>query len=271
MVTVRCIDAATLGVPGQRSYELHGALPPRPRLAIVGSRAMLQAAGRAIAALLDVAAAQGLALVSGGAIGVDAAAHHGALARGLPQLAVLPCGADKPYPPVHAPLFAAIAAAPDSGLLFAQPRGTIPARAMFVSRNATLVALADAVVVVMAERRSGSEVTGRLALRRGIPTAVLAGTEGCAALAGAGARTLAPLRGEDDVVAAAALAWLRGEANAPRWPDGLAALQRALAAAGAAGATLDRLGGPAAAMALIHAERLGLVQQVGPGRWVAVA
>ncbi|MBX7080651.1 MAG: DNA-protecting protein DprA [Nannocystaceae bacterium] len=271
MIRGRCIDAATLGVPGRRSFELHGTLPPRPRLAIVGSRAMLHAAADAIAVLVEVAAAHGHALVSGGAIGVDATAHHAALARALPQLAVLPCGADRPYPPVHAPLFAAIAAAPGSGLLYSQPRGTIPARAMFVSRNATLVALADAVVVVMAERRSGSEVTGRLALRRGLPTAVLAGTEGCAALAAAGARTLASLRGEPEALALAARAWLRGEATAPRWPPGLAVLQRALAAAGAAGATLDRLGGPAAAMALIQAERLGLVQQVGPGRWVAVA
>lgn len=127
---------------------LAGELPTRPRLGIVGSRAALRSLMVAVPWIVETAGAAGFAVVSGGALGIDGAVHHAALGRGVPQLAVLPCGEDRPYPPLHVGLFEAIASAPASGVLFAQPRGMCPSRAMFASRNALVAALADALVVV---------------------------------------------------------------------------------------------------------------------------
>ena len=260
----RSIDAAQLGLAGApRSFELHGALPPAPRLAIVGSRAMLHALAREVEQAVRVAAEHGHAVASGDAIGIDAAVHRAALTHGVPQLAVLPCGSDRPYPAQHRGLFEAIAAAPGSGVLFAQPSGTPPRRAMFVSRNALLVALCDACVVMQADARSGSETTGRLALRRGIAVAAVVGTPGCAALVAAGARALRPGEGPE-----ALAAWLQGRVASLHWPQALEPLRARLQLAGARGASLDRLGGPAVALDLLRAEALGLALQIAPGVWV---
>lgn len=264
MVLARTIDVRDFGAPRSRTLTLWGHAPPRPRLAIVGARAALHRLGDLAAVAMPIAAAHGRSILSGGALGIDAAVHRAALAAGVPQLAVLPCGPDRPYPPGHVDLFAAIAAAPTSGVLFAQPEGTRPHRAMFVSRNALTVALADACLVLQADARSGSEVTGRLALRRRQPVAVVMGTPGCDALVGLGARGLPADAG---AFGEAFDAWLRGEAIAAAWPAGLQALRDAIAAHGRGGATLDQLGGPRAAWALFEAAALGLVIECAPGRW----
>jgi DNA protecting protein DprA len=265
----RPITAAELGLRRGEGFELAGVLPPAPRLAVVGARAALHALGARVPALVRVAAARGLTVISGGAIGIDAAMHRAALAQGVAQLAVLPCGPDRPYPPVHRGLFAAIAASSGSGVLFARPRGASPSRGAFVSRNAIVVALADACVVVQAESRSGSEVTGRLALRAGKRVAVLPGTRGCAALVAAGASAL---HGDDDDATADSLAaWLDGAHRGRSWPPHLVELGERLRAAGKAGATLDALGGPMAAITLFEAEALGLATELTAGRWIALA
>jgi predicted Rossmann fold nucleotide-binding protein DprA/Smf involved in DNA uptake len=265
---LRSIDVRELGAPRSRVLTLWGHAPPRPRLAIVGARAALHRLGDLAAIAMPIVAAQGRSILSGGALGIDAAVHRAALAAGVAQLAVLPCGPDRPYPPAHAGLFAAIAAAPDSGVLFAQPEGTRPHRAMFVSRNALTVALADACLVLQADARSGSEATGRLALRRRQPVAVVMGTPGCDALVGLGARGL-PAASE--AFAEALAAWLRGEAMVVAWPLGLEPLRAAIAAHGRGGATLDQLGGPRAAWSLFEAAALGLVVECAPGRWGLVS
>lgn len=259
--------AAELGLPGAAAWHCTGELPPAPRLAIVGSRAAHRRVLSVLPSLVAAAAARGFAVVSGGARGIDRAVHEAALAAGVPQLAVLPCGPDRPYPPEHAPLFAAIAAAPGSAVLFAHPPGTAPHRKMFASRNAIVVAAAAAVIVAEAAPRSGSWGTGRLALRRA-PTAALVGSPGCAALIAAGARALpddpASLRGEAE-------AWLadpRGVAG-PTWPAELRWLADALRAAGPRGLALDDLPDPTqACTALLTAELAGLVTLVAD-RWYA--
>ncbi|HWB81060.1 MAG TPA: DNA-processing protein DprA [Nannocystaceae bacterium] len=263
MHRTRPIGRAELGFRG--AFELAGTLPAGPRLAIVGARASLHALTARVPGLVAAAHARGFTIVSGGAIGVDAAVHRAALAQDVPQLAVLPCGPDRVYPSVHAELFAAIAARANSGLLFARPRGATPTRATFVSRNAIVIALVDACVVLQAELRSGSETTGKLALRANKQLAAVPGTRGCAALIGAGAHAFAI--DDDDALAA----WLDGRARARAWPPHLAELRERLRAAGGAGATLDQLGGPLAAIVLFEAEALGLVAEPSPGRWVALA
>ena len=85
-------------------------------------------------------AARGLAVVSGGAFGVDAAAHRGALGADGVTVAVLACGVDVPYPTAHAELFDAIAA---QGVLVSEwPPGQHVSRLRFLVRNRVIAALA---------------------------------------------------------------------------------------------------------------------------------
>jgi len=270
MRSTTTVPAGALGLPGDRTWLLHGELPPAPRLAVVGSRAASRSLLACVPAAVTAAAARGHALVSGGARGVDGAVHRAALAAGVPQLAILPCGPDDLYPPEHASLFAAIAAAPGSGLLFSQPAGGARSRGMFSSRNALVVAAASALLVVEALPRSGSWGTGRQALGRQLPTAAIAGSGGCNDLIAAGARAL-PAAPDPAAVGA----WLddlaAGRAPPPLpWPPELAWLADALARAGARGLSLDDLDDPATACAaLLAAELAGLVLEVSPGRYHA--
>ncbi|MFO7561898.1 MAG: DNA-processing protein DprA [Enhygromyxa sp.] len=279
------ISSVELGLPGrrERSFELVGSLPPRPRLAIVGSRAAHRRVLQTLAPIVAEAGARGWSLISGGALGIDGGAHRAALAGGVPQLAVLPCGRDRLYPPNHARLFAELVATDNAGLLFAQPPGTQPSRAMFASRNAIVVGLADAVLVAEAGLRSGSTGTGRLALRRKLPLAAIAGTPGCGALIGAGARPL-PSPSPDAPETSASLVealgvWLdlldghevEPSASGPAWPEHLAWLASALREAGPSGLSIDTLPDPgAASLAVCEAELLGLICEAAPGRWVGL-
>ncbi|PRQ05772.1 hypothetical protein ENSA5_00920 [Enhygromyxa salina] len=270
--------------PSAGPLELVGPLPAGPRLAIVGSRAAHGRVLRAIGPLVEAAGVRGWSLVSGGALGIDGAVHRAALDRGIGQLAVLPCGRDRLYPPRHVRMFAALVDSGSAGVLFAHPRGTEPAREMFASRNAIVVALADAVLVAEASLRSGSRSTGRLTLQRERALAALAGSPGCGALIGAGARALPRPPQDDDPeqleqLVAALGSWLDELRGAPvarspdasAWPEHLAWLQRHLAAAGPAGASVDLMPDAARAfVALSEAEMLGLACEAAPGRWVAV-
>ena len=280
------VTAAALGLPGkpERSFELIGPLPPAPRLAIVGSRAANRRSLRALDPIVAEAAQRGWSLVSGGALGIDGGAHRAALTHDVAQLAVLPCGRDRLYPPRHEPLFREMVTSERGALLFAHPPGTEPARGMFASRNAIVVGLADAVLVAEAGLRSGSTGTGQLALRRGVPLAAIAGSPGCGALIGAGARPLPSPPYADDADALASMVeavgiWLdvvSGRAaptlaTGPAWPDHLAWLAAALRDAGPSGLTIDALPHPGpAALALCEAELLGLVCEAAAGRWIAM-
>jgi DNA processing protein len=130
-----------------------------PVVAVVGARRATLAGldiARALAA--DLARA-GITVISGMALGIDGAAHHGALAAGGITVAVLGCGVDVCYPPRHRPLRDAIAA---TGLLVSEePLGTEPASWRFPKRNRLIAALAVAVVVVEAGERSGALSTAR--------------------------------------------------------------------------------------------------------------
>jgi len=137
----------------------------RPAVAIVGSRAASDYGRRIAAGLAADLAAAGVAIVSGAAYGIDAAAHRGALAGGGGTIAVLGCGVDVIYPRTHAELFARIAA---NGLVLSEyPLGTSPDAFRFPARNRIISGLAKAVVVVEATEKSGSLITARLALDQG--------------------------------------------------------------------------------------------------------
>jgi DNA processing protein len=129
-----------------------GPLEAERTVAIVGARHAADEAVELAAETARVLAESGVVVVSGGALGIDAAAHRGALAAGGRTWAVAGTGPDHCFPGCHADLFETIARGPGAMIW---PFGPGCRRA-FLARNRVLVALADAVVVVQAGARSGA-------------------------------------------------------------------------------------------------------------------
>jgi DNA processing protein len=127
-------------------------------VAVVGARACT-AYGALVAGELGVGLAErGVTVVSGGAYGIDLAAHRGALAaEAAPTVAVLACGVDVTYPRGNERVLERIAA---TGLVVSElPPGCAPTRVRFLVRNRLIAALSLGTVVVKAARRSGSLAT----------------------------------------------------------------------------------------------------------------
>lgn len=140
------------------------ALLARPAVAIVGARNASAGAVRIAREFAAALAAEGVAVVSGLARGIDSAAHVGALAGmalGGGTVGVIASGIDVVYPPENADLQDQVAA---QGLLMAEmPPGTEPQARHFPRRNRIIAGLAAGTVVVEAAPRSGSLITARLA------------------------------------------------------------------------------------------------------------
>lgn len=147
----------------------------RPALALVGARASTPYGEDAAAAIAAGVVRKGHCVLSGGAYGIDAASHRGALAaaagraestaprqgRAAPTVAILAGGLDSLYPRGNAALLERIG---EQGLLLSEaPPGTAPTRWRFLARNRLIAALAGAVVVVEAGWRSGALNTARWA------------------------------------------------------------------------------------------------------------
>jgi DNA processing protein len=157
-----------------------------PSVAIVGARA---ATRRAMTVAYDLGrdlAALGVTVLSGGAIGIDAAAHEGALAAGARTVAILGSGLDAPYPERNRPLFRRILAA-DGALVSPFADGTPVRRWNFPRRNEVMAQLADAVLVVEASPVSGALQTAGAARRGGRIVAACPGSPGTDALLASGA------------------------------------------------------------------------------------
>ena len=136
-------------------------------VSVVGARAATAYGTHVASSWGSELAASGWVVVSGGAFGIDAAAHQGALAAHGVTIAVLACGVDVSYPPRHDALFERIAA---DGLLVSEvPPGAAPHRTRFLVRNRVIAALTRGTVVVEAARRSGSLSTAHEAERLGRP------------------------------------------------------------------------------------------------------
>lgn len=134
----------------------------------------------------------GLTIVSGLALGIDGAAHEGALQANASTVAVVGTGLDRVYPKVHHALAHRIA---QSGLLISEyPLGTPPLSANFPRRNRLIAALAHGTLVIEATLKSGSLITARLASEQGkevfaIPGSIHAAqSRGCHALIKQGAK-----------------------------------------------------------------------------------
>jgi DNA processing protein len=142
-------------------------------VAVVGSRASTAYGEHVAAELGHQLGERGWTVVSGGAFGIDAAAHRGALAAEAPTLAVLACGVDRPYPAAHGALFGRIV---ETGLLVSEwPPGCAPLRHRFLVRNRLIAALTRGTVVVEAAARSGAQATAKRAHRLGRQVMVVPG------------------------------------------------------------------------------------------------
>ena len=131
-------------------------------VAVVGSRAATpygtHLAGEMSAELAD----RGFAIVSGGAFGIDVAAHRGALAVGGHTVVLLAGGVDRPYPASHARVFEQVRAE-GGGIVSEVPLGWSPTRSRFLLRNRLIAALSRGTVVIEAALRSGALSTARQA------------------------------------------------------------------------------------------------------------
>ncbi|MFF1696886.1 DNA-processing protein DprA [Streptomyces sp. NPDC058257] len=156
-------DARPLGLwvrgrPSLRIWALRS-------VAVVGARACTEYGARMAADLGAGLAERGWVVVSGGAYGVDGAAHRGALGAGGATVAVLACGVDRAYPRGHAELIKRIA---EQGLVVGElPPGDHPTPSRFILRNRVIAALTRGSVVVEAAYRSGALATARSARELG--------------------------------------------------------------------------------------------------------
>jgi DNA processing protein len=152
------------------------------RVAIVGARRAADGSLRLARHLARFCAARQRTVVSGLALGIDAAAHAGSLDGGGTTIAVLGCGVDVTYPRTNAGLFERVA---EHGLLLSEyPPGTPPAPWRFPARNRLIAALAATVLVVEARARSGALITADMALDLGRDVLAVPGSPAFAGAAG---------------------------------------------------------------------------------------
>ena len=128
-------------------------------VAVVGARAATAYGTYVAAELAASVAARGWTVVSGGAFGIDAAAHRGALGANGVTVAVLACGLDVPYPAAHADLLDAVAL--QGAVVSEHPPGRNVSRLRFLARGRLIAALATGTLVVEAGERSGAMSTAR--------------------------------------------------------------------------------------------------------------
>lgn len=152
-------------------------------VAVVGARAATPYGTHVATELGFGLADRGWSVVSGGAYGIDGAAHSGALSAGrAPTVAVLACGVDVAYPRGHDRLLGRVA---EQGLVVSEvPPGAMATRLRFLVRNRLIAGLTTSTVVVEAARRSGSLSTARLAAALTRPVLAVPGPVTSAASAG---------------------------------------------------------------------------------------
>jgi DNA processing protein len=175
-----------------------------PAVAVVGTRAPSEAGRRRARVFAEELARAGICIVSGLALGIDAAAHEGALTAGAPTVGVLGGGHACFFPPRNRELAVQIALRGGAVVSPFAP-DVVPQPWQFLARNAIIAALADAVLVVEAAARSGALNTAGHAADRGIPVLAVPGdvdrpkAAGCNALIRDGATLV---RDAADVLAA---------------------------------------------------------------------
>jgi DNA processing protein len=153
------------GPPPVLFFRGRSELLNREALAIVGSRNATPQGIETAEAFAETLSSAGLTIVSGLALGIDAAAHRGGLAGGGSSLGVVGTGIDRVYPAANRDL--ACRLADSGGILSEFPLGTPPLPANFPRRNRLISGLARGVLVVEATYASGSLITARFAAEQG--------------------------------------------------------------------------------------------------------
>ncbi|MDJ0391917.1 DNA-processing protein DprA [Rhodococcus sp. G-MC3] len=142
-------------------------------VSIVGTRAASAYGEHVTAEIAGDLSVDGWTIVSGGAFGIDAAAHRAALGVGGSTMAVLACGIDRAYPAGHLRLLQRIA---DNGAVVSEyAPGTPPAKHRFLARNRIVAGIGSSVVVVEAGWRSGARNTAAWAHKLGRPVLAVPG------------------------------------------------------------------------------------------------
>lgn len=142
-----------------------GHIPEGPAVALVGSRKASPTGLNAARRLAQSLSERGVCVISGLALGIDAAAHHGALDGGGPTVGVLGCGIDVVYPRSNRGLFERVKES--GGIVSEYYLGEAPLPWRFPARNRIIAGLADVLVVVEAAEKSGALITARHALESG--------------------------------------------------------------------------------------------------------
>jgi DNA processing protein len=192
-----------------------------PQLAVVGSRNPTQIGRDTAAQFAQHLAAAGLAITSGLALGIDAAAHRGALAAGGRTIAVLGCGLDRIYPRENTALAQEITAR--GALVSDLPTGMPPLKQHFPRRNRLISGLSLGTLVVEAAMQSGSLITARLAGEQGREVFAIPGSihstlsRGCHRLIRQGAKLVETA--DDIFTELSALLALLGPASRAEDPD----------------------------------------------------
>lgn len=163
------VQLSTIPSPPKQLYVIGAelaALTADICLAVIGSR-RVSAYGRAITETLTrELARQGIVIISGLALGVDALAHKAALDAGGKTIAVLPCGLDRIYPSTNQGLAKRILE--QGGAIISEyPEGTDPRREHFIARNRIVSGLAKGVLITEAAQKSGTLHTANFALEQG--------------------------------------------------------------------------------------------------------
>jgi len=178
------LQLADLGEPPPVIFA-SSLIPKRRFAAVVGARSIEPETAALTESICRCLIAQGFAIVSGGASGVDTVAHRTTLNSGAYTLAVLGTGLDVIYPAANADLFADIRQ--NGALMTELLPGARPVRSFFPTRNRIIAAMAEIVVIVQAAAGSGSMITASWAsrLERKVMTvAPPSGKAGSAAWAG---------------------------------------------------------------------------------------
>jgi len=246
-----------------------------PSVALIGAR-RATGYGREVAQELGRGlAVAGVEVVSGLALGIDAAAHRGSLAGGGSAVAVLAGGADVPYPRTNARLYTRIA---ERGLVVSElPPGQRPFRWSFPARNRIMAGLAEMTVVVEAAARSGSLITSDFAVALNRPVGAVPGQVTVGVAAGSnellrdGAVVVTAVRDVLDELSTLAPGrqWNQESARPPKPPADL--VERALLAAVEAGLGIDGICATAglptreARAGLTRLEIAGLISRDGLG------
>ncbi len=190
-----------------------------PQLAIVGSRNPTRGGRETAREFAAHFARSGLTVTSGLALGIDRAAHEGALEGHGPTLAVLGTGPDRVYPAANRDLAHAIVEG-GGALVTEFPPGTPPRAGHFPRRNRIISGLSLGVLVVEAAPGSGSLITARLAAEQGREVFAIPGSihnplaRGCHRLIREGARLVESARDVLEELAPALRPWLETEAPA---------------------------------------------------------